>query len=77
MFQLLTSVFDVIEEIHVTIKSYINNLHSVRHRDLYQLIANIFASAISAINGALSEYASSQRMRLQQGIDVRFREPRI
>ena len=64
-FQWLPSNFDISEDgKKVTISSYINNLHPVNHKDLYQPIADIFALAIPGINLCLSQYASPEYIRL-------------
>lgn len=62
-FQWLPSIFNVSEEGKVTIDSYINNLHPVWFKNLYQPIADIFAAAIPGINLTLSEYASPEYIR--------------
>lgn len=62
-FQWLPSVFNVSETGHVTIKSYINNLHPIQHQNLYQPIADIFSRAIPGLNACLSRYASPEYLR--------------
>lgn len=67
-FQWLPSLFEVSEDgSKVEIKSYINNLHPVHHRDLYKPIGDIFQYFIPAINIALTEYATGQRLRIDYG----------
>lgn len=43
-FQWLPSLFQVSKDGKVEIKSYINNLHPVHHKNLYQPIADIFST---------------------------------
>lgn len=52
-FQWLPSLFQVSKDGKVEIKSYINNLHPVHHKDLYQPIADIFSTFLPALNEML------------------------
>ncbi|KAA8913688.1 hypothetical protein TRICI_003146 [Trichomonascus ciferrii] len=63
-FQWLPAIFAVDANGRVDIKSYINNLHPERHKELYDPIARVFERAIPGINGALSVYANPQRVRI-------------
>ncbi|RLV93657.1 hypothetical protein JA1_002383 [Spathaspora sp. JA1] len=45
-------------------KSYINNLHPVKHKDLYETIANIFNAIIPGLNYTLTRYASKEFLRI-------------
>lgn len=63
-FQWLPAIFNVDASGKVDIKSYINNLHPKCHKELYGPIAQVFEKAIPGINGALSVYASPQRIRI-------------
>lgn len=48
----------------VAIESYINNLNPVKHKDLYQPIADIFTKAIPGINACFSACISGEHVRL-------------
>lgn len=64
-YQWLPSLFEVSDDgSKVTIKSYINNLHPVHHKDLYKPIGDIFKHFIPAINMTLTQYATGQRLRI-------------
>ena len=53
-FQWLPSEFDVDKEGHVIIRSYINNLHPVAHKELYPIIAKIFERFVPLFNKVLT-----------------------
>lgn len=70
-FQWLPSLFDVSEDgTSVAIKSYINNLNPVKHQDLYQPIADIFAKALPGINACFSTCVSVERVRLNPSVRI-------
>ncbi|ODQ79766.1 hypothetical protein BABINDRAFT_62012 [Babjeviella inositovora NRRL Y-12698] len=71
-FQWLPSIFKVNKsgEHLITIESYINNLHPVRCRSLYQPIGDIFARCVPGINSCLSRAVSTEYVR----IDVPYGE---
>lgn len=62
-FQLLPSIFKVSPDGKVSIESYINNLHPIRHKDLYGPIGDIFGAFVPAINSGLAQYASGEILR--------------
>lgn len=45
-------------------ESYINNLHPVKHKDLYDSIGAIFNAAIPGLNCTLTRYASKEHIRI-------------
>lgn len=60
-YQWLPSLFQVSETGNVEIKSYINNLHPVYHKELYQPIADIFSKMLPAFNEMLRLETAPER----------------
>lgn len=63
-YQWLPSIFDISKDGKVTIESYINNLHPIQNKDLYQPIADIFSEFIPGINASLTQYATGEIVRV-------------
>ncbi|KAJ2376720.1 hypothetical protein IW150_001812 [Coemansia sp. RSA 2607] len=56
----LPTEFDVAEDGETTIKSYINNLHPVRHAAFYPTIANIFSKFVPLLEQVLTDIVHSR-----------------
>ena len=63
-YQWLPSEFRVSKEGKVTIRSYINNLHPVWHRELYPVIAKIFERFVPLFNKVLTDLRQPEWHRI-------------
>lgn len=63
-YQWLPTPFGIDDDGKVDVKSYINNLHPVWHKDLYPLIGSIFEAAVPALEHTLSAFLSGQQLRI-------------
>ncbi len=68
-FQWLPSEFAVDEDGHVTINSYINNLHPVWHKELYPVIARIFERFVPLFNKVLTDLYNPRPHRVECDTD--------
>jgi hypothetical protein len=63
-YQWLPSVFNVNDNGKVTIDSYINNLHPVRHKEMYKVIASIFEKFVPMFQKVLVDITSIYKNRI-------------
>jgi len=68
-YQWLPSEFRVSKEGKVTIRSYINNLHPVWHRELYPVIAKIFELFVPLFNKVLTDLRQLEWHRISPLVD--------
>ncbi len=64
-FQWLPALFYISSTGEVRIKSYINNLHPIINKDLYEPIAKIFEKCIPGLNATLSRGISKPYIRIK------------
>lgn len=73
--QLLPSLFKYNHDSNIfEIKSYINNLHPIKHKSLYLSLQSIFNEVIPGINYVLSKYASKELIRIKWDDGEYYRE---
>lgn len=61
---MVTYIVDKNSSGHFEFESYINNLHPVKHNDLYDSIGTIFNAVIPGLNYILTRYASKEYVRI-------------
>ena len=68
-YQWLPSEFKVDNDGHVTIESYINNLHPIKHKKLYGVIEKIFESFVPMFNKVLTDLANGTYKKNKVDVD--------
>ncbi|KAJ1812600.1 hypothetical protein LPJ60_006519 [Coemansia sp. RSA 2675] len=74
-FSWLPSEFRVDDSGAVTIESYINNLHPVRHATLYPIIASVFSKFLPLLEHVLTDLVHPRQPRVEFGIYDCFGSP--
>ncbi|EGW29967.1 uncharacterized protein SPAPADRAFT_63589 [Spathaspora passalidarum NRRL Y-27907] len=64
-FQWIPALLKLQDNGKFTFSSYINNLHPVKHKELYSSIEDVFNAIIPGLNYTLSRYASKEHLRVR------------
>ncbi|CAF4998753.1 unnamed protein product [Rotaria sp. Silwood1] len=69
VYQWIPTEFNISQDGKVKIESYINNLHPIQHKNLYQIIENIFQCFIPLFNTVLTDLIYNQNIPNQIIVD--------